>query len=163
MPFNIIAVLVAALVPMALGFIWYNPKTPMGATWMKETGMTEEKMQGSNMAVIFGLSLLFAFMLAFSLGGIVVHQAAAGSLLFGEPEGSEIMKAGNSFLDLTKDSFRTFKHGALHGTVMGIFVVLPLFATNAMFERKSWKLTWVNVGYWTISLAIMGGIICVWQ
>ncbi len=163
MPFNIIAVLVAALVPMALGFIWYNPKTPMGATWMRETDMTEEKMKGSNMAVIFGLSLLFAFMLAFSLGGVVIHQVAVGSLMFGETEGSEIMNAGNSFLELVGGNFRTFGHGALHGTVMGVFVVLPLFATNAMFERKSWKLTWVNVIYWTISLAIMGGIICAWQ
>jgi len=44
-----------------------------------------------------------------------------------------------------------------------IFVVLPIMATNGMFERSSWKLIWVNVSYWVITLSIMGGIICAWQ
>ena len=163
MPFNMIAVLVAALVPMALGFVCYNPKTPMGAAWMRETQMTDEKMRSSNMAVIFGLSLLFAFLLAFFMTTVTIHQMAIGSLLDGQEDGSAISIAGKEFLELTKSSFRSFGHGPLHGTIMGLVVVLPIMATNAMFERKSWKLTWINVGYWTITLALMGGIICAWQ
>ena len=49
---NFIAVLVAAIVPMIMGFIWYNPKT-LGTAWMKAAEVTEEKMKGANMAVIF--------------------------------------------------------------------------------------------------------------
>ena len=60
MDINFLAVLVAALVPMVLGFIWYNPKV-MGTAWMKETGLTDEKMKGGNMAVIFGVSFLLLF------------------------------------------------------------------------------------------------------
>jgi hypothetical protein len=31
--------------------------------------------------------------------------------------------------------------------------------TNALFERRSWKYIFMNVGYWALSAAIMGGII----
>lgn len=33
---------VTALVPLILGFVWYNPKT-FGNAWMKEAEMTDEK------------------------------------------------------------------------------------------------------------------------
>lgn len=163
MPFNIIAVVVAALIPMTLGFIWYHPKTPMGSAWMKLTEMTDEKMKSSNMALIFGVSLLLSFLLAFAVTTNVIHQMGLGSLMDGQAEGSDILVQGTAFMDLTKDLFRTFGHGALHGTLMGLFIALPVMATNAMFERKPWKLTWINIGYWTICLALMGGSICAWR
>ena len=149
---------VATLVPMIIGFIWYNPKTPMGAIWMKETEMTDEKMKGSNMPLIFGLSILFSFIMNFFIvSHEVIHQYGAFSLLNENPE------EAYRILTEYKDAFRTFPHGVLHGAFLGLCFVLPLFATNGMFERKSWKLIWVNVAYWTISLMIMGGILCAWQ
>ena len=53
MEINFLALLVAALSTLVVGFIWYNPKV-FGTIWMKESGMTEEKMKGANMAMIFG-------------------------------------------------------------------------------------------------------------
>ena len=41
---NFIAVLIAAVVPMVMGFIWYNPKV-FGTIWMKETVLTQEEIQ----------------------------------------------------------------------------------------------------------------------
>lgn len=152
------AFLVATLIPMIIGFIWYNPKTPMGAIWMKETGMTDEKMKGSNMALIFGLSILFSFLMNFFIvSHEVIHQYGAFSLLNENPE--------DAYRILTeyKDAYRTFPHGVLHGAFLGLFFVLPLFATNGMFERKSWKLIWVNTAYWTVALMLMGGVLCAWQ
>jgi len=152
------AFLVATLVPMVLGFLWYNPKTPTGAIWMRETNMTDEKMKGANMPVIFGLSLLFSFLMNFFIvSHEVIHQYGAYSLLIDHPE--------EAFRILTeyKNEYRTFPHGMLHGAFLGLFFVLPIFATNGMFERKSWKLIWVNVLYWTLCLVIMGGILCAWQ
>ncbi len=152
------AFMVATLVPMILGFIWYNPKTPMGATWIRETQMTDEKIKGANMPLIFGLSILFSFIMNFFIvSHEVIHQYGAYSLLEKNPE------EAYRILTEYKNSFRTFPHGMLHGTILGLGFVLPLFATNGMFERRSWKLIWVNVAYWTISLMIMGGILCAWQ
>lgn len=36
---NFVAIIVAALVPMIIGFIWYHPKV-FGNTWMQVAGMT---------------------------------------------------------------------------------------------------------------------------
>ncbi len=58
---------------MALGFIWYHPKV-LGTVWMTETGLTEEKMKAGNMALIFGISFILAFMLSLSLTNQVIHQ-----------------------------------------------------------------------------------------
>jgi len=57
---NFLALLLAAMSSLVVGFIWYNPKV-FGNIWMKESGMTEEKMKGSNMIMIFGLSIVYAF------------------------------------------------------------------------------------------------------
>jgi len=40
--------------------------------------------------------------------------------------------------------------------------VLPVMGVNALFERKGFKYIAINVGFWTVSLALMGGIICQW-
>ena len=36
--------LIAALIPLLVGFIYYNPKV-MGNAWMKETGLNEEQLK----------------------------------------------------------------------------------------------------------------------
>ncbi|MGZ3933009.1 MAG: DUF1761 domain-containing protein, partial [Bacteroidia bacterium] len=81
---NIVAVLVAALIPMVLGFIWYNPKV-LGKAWMEASGMTEEKAKNANMALVFGLSFLFSFFLAFALQFLVIHQSGVTSLFYKQP------------------------------------------------------------------------------
>ena len=72
----------------------------------------------------------------------------------------ELQSLINQYEIMSEGKFRTFKHGALHGTMAGIFIALPILGTNALFERKGWKYILINTGYWTVTLAIMGGIIC---
>ena len=66
-------------------------------------------------------------------------------------------------MDLVGTSHRTFKHGAFHGVLTGLFVITPILATSAMFERKGFKYIAINAGYWIICLAIMGGIVSGWM
>lgn len=167
MQFNFIAILVAALVPMLVGFIWYNPKF-LGNTWSVEAGMTEEKMKSANMGLIFGLSFVFALMLSMSMGMLVIHQMHVYSLF--QHYGNDVADPNTTVGGLVKtimdnygNEFRTFKHGAFHGFLSSLFVILPVLATNAMFERKSWKYIWINYGYWAIAFLLMGGIISAWQ
>lgn len=157
---NLLVFLGAALVPLIIGFIWYNPKV-FGTVWMKAADMTEEKMKGAKMGLIFGLSYLFSILLAFALNGIVVHQWGIFSLVGGD---AELFNTGTAaaFYTEYKDAFRTFKHGAFHGVFAGFTIALPILATNAMFERKSFKYVAVNVGYWMVTMGLMGGIICQW-
>ncbi|MTE27176.1 MULTISPECIES: DUF1761 domain-containing protein [Winogradskyella] len=159
MEFNFLAILVAAVVPMVLGFLWYNPAI-FGKAWMRESGMTEEKMKSGNMGVIFGVSFLLAILLAFFLPTVTNHQMGAFSLVQGE---LGELPSYEAFMSDYKDEFRTFKHGAFHGALLGIFFVLPIMGTNGLFERKSWKHIFINVGYWTLTLAVMGAIVCGWR
>jgi hypothetical protein len=165
MEMNWLALLVAAIVPMVTGAIWYNQRV-FGNAWMKATGVTRET-PGASMPVTFGLSFFFSFLLAMALQSIVIHQMAIYSVLMNEPglsdPTSEIGKYVADFMAKYGNNFRTFKHGALHGTIAGIFIALPILGVNALFERKGARYILINVGYWTVTLALMGGVICGWK
>jgi hypothetical protein len=158
MQINFLAILVAAIVPMIVGFVYYH-KNVVGTAWMSVTGMTEDKAREGNMAVIFIVSYILSIMLAFALNSMVIHQNGLLSV-FGGDASNELYKQA---FEATKDSFRTFKHGALHGFIAAVFIGLPILGTNALFEQKGWKYIWINAGYWAITITIMGGIICAWR
>lgn len=161
MEINFLALFAAALSTLVIGFIWYNPKV-FGTIWMKESGLTEEKMKGANMPVIFIMAVFFAFLISMILQFLTIHQWGA----FGMIGGGAAIDAKRSYAAFMADygtAFRTFKHGAFHGFLTGLFLAFPMIATNALFERKSWKYTFINSGYWLICFMIMGGIICSWQ
>ncbi len=158
MQINFWAILVAAIVPLIMGFIWYHPKV-FGTVWMREAGLSEDKMQGQ-MIGVFVFSLILSALMAFFLQMVTIHQFGAMGMV-----GGDEMNAKDSYTAFMKDygmAYRSFGHGALHSFMAGIFFVFPLIAINAMFERKSWKYTMINTAYWTITITIMGGVICGW-
>jgi hypothetical protein len=165
MEINWLAVLVAALVPMAMGFIYYNPKV-VGTAWMNASGMTEEKAKGANMPLVFGLSFVFSFMLAISMNNLTIHQFNIPGLFNvhgqmpaeGTPEAAFIA----DFFAKYGMLHRTFTHGLVHGMIAVVFFGLPIMATNALFERKSFKYVLINFVYWFLTVGIMGGIVCAW-
>jgi hypothetical protein len=160
---NIPVVLMTALIPMLMGFIWYNPKV-LGTAWMREAGITEESMKGAKMLKIFGVSLLFSFFLAAVLQTIVIHQFHLASLIMNEPDAMNPDSPAQIWLREAMSSygnnFKTFKHGAFHGALTGILMALPILGINALFERKSMKYIFLNAGYWIITFSIMGGVLC---
>ena len=158
--FNPIALLLAAVSALVVGFVWYNPKV-FGTIWMNEAGLTEESMKGANMAKIFVLAFIFAFLLAMTMMQMSIHQTGALSLVGGDP--SKALPSYAAFMADYGNHFRTFKHGALHGVLAGVFVALPILGTNALFERKSAKYILINAGYWIVTLGVMGAIICGWK
>lgn len=154
---------VAALVPLVIGFIWYNQKV-FGKAWMNATGMTPEKGKGMNMPVVFLVTYLVSFLAAFILNFMVIHQFSVMSVLVNEPgfgqEGSEINNYFVDFMTKYGSNFRTFKHGALHGTMAGLLLATPVITVNALFERRGFKYIAINAGFWIVCFAIMGGILC---
>ena len=152
--------MVAAILALLVGFIWYNPKV-FGTIWMKEAGISAENMKGANMAKIFIMSFIFAFLLAMTMMQMSIHQTGALSLVGGDP--SKALPSYAAFMADYGNDFRTYKHGALHGILAGVFVALPILGTNALFERKSAKYIFINAGYWVVTLGVMGAIICGWK
>ena len=157
MEINFLALLLAALSTLVVGFIWYNPKV-FGTIWMKETGIDPGEGAKPNMIMIFGVSILYAFFIAFVLQFVTIHQFGAMGMIGGDITTAK--PSYTAFMADYGDAFRTFKHGALHGTITGLFLALPVIGTNALYERRSFKYTLVTGGYWIVCFAVMGGIIC---
>lgn len=163
---NFPAILVAALLPLVIGSVWYNPKV-LGNAWMKEAGMTEDSIKGANMLAIFGLTFVFSLFIALIMNSLVIHQghiysALANQAGFDDPN-SEVGLFLADFMEKYGSNFRTFKHGAFHGTVAGIMLALPVLGINALYERKGFRYIALNAAYWVICFALMGGVISAWE
>jgi hypothetical protein len=119
---NWLAIILSGITPMLIGAIWYGPL--FGKAWMKEAGMTEESIKNANMGKIYGFATLFSVLLAVGILPYVIHQMHVGSVLqnLGSMEkGSEANLFFNDFIAKYGNEFRTFKHGAFHGLILGIF------------------------------------------
>ena len=123
--------------------------------------MTDEKAKQGNMLKIFGLTFIFAFLLALIMMPLTIHQFGALGMVGGNE--AEALPSYTAFMADYLDAFRTFKHGALHGFMSGMFIALPIVATNCLFEQKSFKYAAITSGYWIVVMTIMGGIICSWK
>ena len=128
-----LSIIISMILPMVVGFVWYG-NFAFGKAWMASIGMTEEKAKEANMGLTFGLSFVMAGLITFFL------------LNFNNGPGQE-------------GTFDSFGHGAAHGAIISLFLVVPIFVTNGLFEQKSWTNILLNAGYWMVTLALMGGVI----
>ncbi|MBP6311453.1 MAG: DUF1761 domain-containing protein [Flavobacteriales bacterium] len=168
MEINWLIHIVAALVPMIVGFIWYNPSV-FGTTWMNGVGLTEERIRTGNMPMIFGLSFLMALLLSFTYKFLGDHHFAFQAFFRPVEEHGMGVDASSAFgaelqgiIDAYGVRFHTWSHGLAHSIMITCFVLLPVMATVALFERRSFKTFLINWGYWVITIAIMFMILAQW-
>lgn len=159
---NLIIFPLVALIPMLIGSIWYHPKV-FGTAWMKETGMTDEKIKQGNMVKIIGFAYFFALLICIPLLGMAVHQLGIFQLFSTDPgfgeEGAQATKDFATIMGIVGGKHMSFGHGVLHGVLGGLFMALPIVGTNALFEQRSWKYIWIHAGYWIVTFALMGGVL----
>ena len=155
----------AALIPMIMGMIWYNPKV-FGTVWMKESGLTTEEIRSGKMGLIYGLSLVLAFVLTMLYPFAVNHSQQFMAFFRSTVEhgmgigvDSELGKGIIEAISGYHERFQTFGHGAFHGVFASIVLLLPVMGSNCLFERRSFKYFLVNWGYWTVTIALMMGVI----
>lgn len=132
---NFVAVLVAAVTSMALGFIWYSPQV-LGKPWMKLMGYTQEdlKAEQKKMGMLYGLSFVLALIMAY----VLTHVIAMSENYFG------------------MDRLTT---GLTSAFWMWLGFVMPVQATDTIFGSKKWMLLGINTGYQLVSLLVMGIVI----
>jgi len=142
---NYLAILVAALIPNIVGAIYYGPL--FGKQWLDSLGLSPDDMKGRNEAVIYGSALLLSAVVAMFLKFTIelVHK--------------DINSAGELYFA----SFHTFKHGALHGSLLAASLVVPIIICLGLFQKQSGKNILLNSVYWIICFALMGGILDVWN
>lgn len=168
MEINWLIHIVAALVPMIIGFIWYNPKV-FGNAWMKGVRLNEEQVRSGNMPLIFGLSFVLAFILSFAYKFLGDHHFAYQAFFRPIEEHGMGVDATTAFgselkglIDGYGTRFHTWTHGLAHSFMITIFVLLPVMGTAALFERYSFKTFMINWGYWAVTIAIMFMLLAQW-
>lgn len=132
---NYLAVLVAGVVNMVIGFLWYSYML-FAKPWMKEMGYTKQSMQADQkkMAPYYALSFVAALVMAYVL--------------------SHVMAFSQNFYNYT-----AVMTGLSTGFFMWLGFVGPVQMTDVIFGKKSWNLYFINTGYQLVSLLAMGVVI----
>jgi hypothetical protein len=135
-PLNLLAILASAVASIVLGFLWYGPL--FGKPWRKLMGVSEGSMkQTSGMGKTYALMILGSLLMAFVL---------AHNIIFGV-----------AFTKITGVS------GGLQGGFWNwLGFAVPLLMDGQLWEKKPWKLFWINAGYRLVSFLIMGVILATW-
>jgi hypothetical protein len=134
---NLLAVFVAAISTMVVGFVWYSPIL-FAKAWMREMGYDPNdkakiqemrKSAGPAYAGSFVASLVSAFILA-----LLLHWLRADNLHLGLNLGFHVW--------------------------LGFVATVQL--TGVLFMKQSMKLFAINTGYQLVCYLVMGAILAVW-
>ncbi len=158
---NIFVWIVATLVPFFFGYVWFHPKVFGGETWYQLAKLRgEDRKPATPLNLV--LSLVLNFLIAFGMFAFSVHQIGAFGMVGAEMSLLE-SGVGGAFMDAYGDAHLSFGHGVFHGIFPAVVLfVIPIVGYVTLFESKSWKYFLVYVGYWTVSLCLMGGLMCEW-
>ena len=132
---NYLAVLVAAIVAMVIGALWYSPIL-FGKIWMKLSGFTKKdlkKAKEKGMAKSYTIGFLASIVTAYVLA-IFINFSQVSSVMDG------VVIGALAWL------------GFIATTMLGII----------LWEGKPVKLYLINVSQYLVSLVVMGAILAVW-
>jgi hypothetical protein len=74
---NFLAIFAAAASNFLVGGLWYSPLL-FAKAWQRETGLTDEKLNARNPAMVFGPSFLLALLMSFNLAAFIGPDATLG-------------------------------------------------------------------------------------
>jgi hypothetical protein len=130
---NLVPVVVAALINIAIGMLWYSPYL-FGKLWIKAQGKTPEEISSSNTGIMYVLSTITSLVFAYVLAH-VVKFANLNTIALGAQAGFWVWLG---FVATT---------------------VLPVY----LFEHRPKMLYFIYIFYQFVSIPIMGGILALWR
>lgn len=164
MKLNYYLVFITATFPLLIGMVWYHPKV-LGTAWMNAAGIKADTPK-PNILLLIGLTYLLGIFISLSMYQVTIHQMGLYAMFQGNADAmnpaTELGKTIAGLMEQYGTNFRSFKHGALHGSIMAIFFALPILGINALLERRGGKYILIHAGYWIITVALIGGVICGW-
>lgn len=133
---NYTAVLVAGLIPMVMGFIWYGPL--FGKPWMQMVGMTPKMMEEAKkkgMGKKYTLMFFGALVMSYVLAQIVDYSFSA-----------------------------TITEGMSVGFWVWLGFVATTMLSSSLFAVKSKPVALfaLDSGYYLVCLMLMGALLAVW-
>lgn len=161
--FNFYILPISALVPLIIGYIWYQPNV-FGNKLATTTGATIESIQLPKSIGKIALIYLFSLLLSYIMTLVSVHQIGVFQLFFMDASfadtSSEFRTFTNDFLAKYGTRHKTFGHGMVHGAEASFFFSLAILGISALLTGKSLKSIWVHVGFWVVCCSLMAGINC---
>lgn len=134
---NLWAVLVAALIPMIVGSIWYGPL--FGKMWMRMVDQTEEELKENfNPMKSYGVTFVMALIMAYVLVHILIAWEEAYGLA-----GVWVGMQGAFWVWLG--------------------FVLTIGWQAVAFEDKKLGVYWLNMLYNLVTLLAMGALLGAWR
>jgi hypothetical protein len=132
---NWLAIILAVIAFMALGFLWYSPIL-FGKPWMKLKGYTKEsiKKEQAQMGKWYLVSTIVAIITAFVLSHVIS-------------------------LSMHYYTYTPVMTGITSAFWMWLGFVMPTQVTATIFGDKKWKLFGIDTGYQLVGLLVMGVIL----
>lgn len=130
---NLMGVLAAMVASMVVGGLWYSNML-FGKTWAKLSKIDDKKAKEGAPKALAGMALL-----ALVMGYVLAHV---------------------SYLSVNFYSDYSFQTAALTSAFwMWLGFVLPITASDSLFNQAPWKLTAIHAGNWLVTLLGMGLVI----
>lgn len=139
---NLWAVLVAAIVNVILGSIWFGPI--FGKVWMNQVDMKDMSKEKMDASMKKGMVEGYIMMI---VGSLIMAYVLANSLIF-----------ANSYLEMSG-----FWSGVTVGFANWIGFVLPVTIGVVAWEGKSLAYWAVTYSFYLLGMMVMGGILAVWM
>ena len=141
---NYLAVLIAGIVPMFVGAVWYGPL--FGKRWLGYMETTEEEMRKDfNPLKTYGASFVLALVTAFVLAQLIVGVGGPQNVSSIQGSGGDAMIG-------------------IHLALMALIAfVLPVAYQSVAFEGRRAGLFWLSVGYNGAALIGQGLVIALWR
>ncbi len=137
---NYLAVALAAVANMVLGYVWFGPL--FGKRWSSMIGMKKEGMDMQKAKAGMWKGYILAFV------------------------GSLVMAFVLSYF-LTFASFYTDYSGISAGLMVGFWswigFIAPVTSSSVLWEGKPWKLYFLTTAYYLVSALAMGCILALWM
>jgi len=140
-PVNYLAVVVSAVAMFILGWLWYG--VFFQKPWMQAMGWSEAQIAamrqsgGKGMSVNYGIQALGALVMAFVLSHALIFASA--------------------YLGVTGISA-----GLQAAFWNWLGFIAPVTVGSVLWDGKSWKLWFINAGYYLAGLVVMGLILALW-
>ena len=126
---NYIAVVVATVVGMIIGAIYYHPSV-VGKAWMASTGRTDEQLKANAGAMLWVVTTVITLLMATVLAAAI---SWSGEVTLGS--------------------------GVLVGLVIWLGITLPVVTMTFLYEGRGYDAVAITLGHHLILMAVMGAVI----
>lgn len=130
---NLIPVIVAAVINMAIGALWYSPLV-FGKVWLKSIGKTPEDFAGGSNGMIYVFNTIASLVFAYILAHIIKFIPSI-----------------------------TISQGAQVGFWVWLGFVVTTVLPGYLYEQRPKLLYLIFILYQLVAIVLMGIVLAMWQ